>query len=95
MKQTAEITFETEETIVLRQGSAIVVEFCSGCGERVLMASPQTIAVLSGVSEREIFRLVEANQIHFAETGCILICMKSANESLEERHEKAKSIHTR
>lgn len=84
MKQRAEITFETEETIVLREGSRVQTEFCSGCGESVLMAPPQTTAALSNLTEREIFRLVEGNKIHFSESGHILICLRSITELLKE-----------
>ena len=77
MKQKAEITFVTEETIVFREGPCMRSAFCSACGERVLMASPQTIAAISNLTEREIFRLLEHNRIHFSETDRVLICMKS------------------
>jgi hypothetical protein len=77
MKQKAEITFETEETIVFREGSCIRSIFCPACGERVLMASPQAIAAISNLTEREIFRLLEYDRIHFSETDRVLICMKS------------------
>ncbi|MBC7899863.1 MAG: hypothetical protein H7070_07385 [Saprospiraceae bacterium] len=80
MKQRAEITFETQETIVLREGSKILTVFCPKCRKNVLMAAPQAIAILLGSTEREIFRLVEAGKIHFTETGRVLVCLKSLNE---------------
>ena len=84
MKQETEITFEIEETIVLRASSTVLTAFCPVCGEPVLMVSPQAITAISGLTEREIFRLVETNKIHFAETGRILICLKSINELIKK-----------
>lgn len=77
MKQHAEITFETEETVVLREGSKVCAVHCSNCGRSVLMGTPQAAAFLSGVSEREIFRWVELNLLHFTEFGRVMICFDS------------------
>lgn len=84
MKQRAEITFETEERVVLREESEISVYYCADCGKDVLMATPQAAALLSGVSEREIFRLIEANLLHFTENGRVLICLNSARSMKED-----------
>ena len=77
MKRKAEITFEVEETIVLRQAAQISSRFCLQCGALVEMASPCTFADFSDFTEREIFRLIEAGEIHFIEAGRILICLNS------------------
>ena len=77
MKRKAEITFEIEETIILRQAAQISSRFCLQCGALVEMASPQTIADFSNFTEREIFRLVEGGKIHFIEAERILICLNS------------------
>jgi len=79
-----EITFETEETVVLREGSKVSVEYCSKCGREVLMATPHAVAFLSGVSERHIFRMLEANLLHFTENERVLICLESVKPVLEE-----------
>jgi len=77
MKNPTEITFETEETVVLREGSRVCVEYCAGCQKEALMATPQTAGLLSGVGEREIFRLVESGLLHFVEGVRVLICLES------------------
>jgi len=77
MKRKAEITFEIEETVILRQAERISNRFCPQCGALVEMASPQTIADFSSLSEREIFRLVEAGKIHFIEAERVLVCLDS------------------
>lgn len=79
MRQPTEITFETEETVILREGSSVCIEYCSGCGKDVLMATPRTAALLSNSSERDIFRLLESNLIHFSENGRVLICLASVD----------------
>lgn len=72
-----EITFETEETVVLREGAKVSVEHCNACGHNVLMGTPQAAAFLLGVSEREIFRWVESGVLHFTEYDRVMICLDS------------------
>jgi hypothetical protein len=82
-----EITFETEETVVLREGSKVSLDHCPDCGREALMATPQAAAFLSGMSEREIFRLLEADLLHFTENGRVLICLESVNVPRKEEKE--------
>lgn len=77
MKRKAEITFEVEETIIVRHQAKILRALCPGCLRTVEMASPGTIADFSDFTEREIFRLIEAGKIHFIEVGRVLICLDS------------------
>ena len=84
MKQKAEITFEVEETTVLREGEATLTELCPFCARMVEMASPRLIAATSGPSERKIFRLIESGQIHFTETGRVLVCCRSLRIFMEQ-----------
>jgi hypothetical protein len=80
-----EITFETEETVVLREGSRVSIEFCLECGGDVLMATAHTVAFLSGTTERYIFRMLEADLLHFTENDRVLICLESAKSIVEDR----------
>lgn len=75
MKRTTEITFEIEETIIARSGGGLLKEFCDECQTRVTMATPSAVSALTGISEREIFRMIERGEIHFLETDRILICL--------------------
>jgi len=43
----------------------------------VEMALPNVAAVEFQISERRIFRLMEAKEIHFVETDRILVCLDS------------------
>ena len=72
-----EITFETEETVVLREGSKVSIDDCPGCGRRSLMVTPQAAAFLSDASERDIFRWLELNLLHFTEKDRVMICLDS------------------
>lgn len=74
MEQKAAITFELEETVVVRQGSRIIIDYCPRCQGDVDMISPNVLALLAGSGEREIFRLIEAGHIHFIEPGRVLAC---------------------
>ena len=77
MKQQAEIIFEKEETVLLRQSEATINEHCPNCEMFTIMATPEAVALLSGLSEREIFRLIEAGELHFHEGPKIYVCLKS------------------
>lgn len=77
MKQKTEITFEVEETIILRQVAETLTSFCPRCQVLVEMTTPQIAAALANLSEREIFRLIETGWLHFVETERVLICLNS------------------
>lgn len=77
MKQKTEITLEVEETIILRQSGNKFKAFCPQCQALVEMITPQITAALTGLGEREIFRLIEAAEIHFVEAERIFVCRDS------------------
>lgn len=77
MNQRAEITFEKEETVLLRQSSATRSDFCPFCKAVSVMATPEALTLISGVTEREIFRLIEAGEIHFYEGPKVYVCLNS------------------
>ena len=79
-----QITFETIERIILREGAMAENRFCRECDAGVLMVSPRAIAAASGLTEREIFRFVESAKLHFTEDEPILVCFKSVADLLNE-----------
>ncbi len=87
MKQRAEITFEIEEAIVIRQGEKLLREFCPLCEIVADMLTAQLASALSKKPEREIFRLIEAGKLHFNETGGGLICFDCLTASSAEQEE--------
>lgn len=83
MKRKAEITFEIEETTIVRQATKLVSAFCMQCQTPVKMLTPEIAAAFSGFSEREIFRLMEAGKIHFVEAERPYICRNSLENCVE------------
>ena len=77
MNQRAEVIFEKEETVLLRQSSATTNGFCPFCRAFTVMATPEALALMSSISEREIFRLIEAGEIHFYEGPKVYVCLNS------------------
>ena len=77
MKRRAEIKFETEETILFRQGPAAMTEYCSECRAIVHMMSPRAMAIFAKVSERVVFRLIETGDLHFVEKAGVFVCLNS------------------
>ena len=77
MKQKTEITFEVEETIILRQSRNRLEAFCPQCQALVEMITPQLAAAVSKTTIREIFRLIESGRLHFMETDEIRVCLNS------------------
>jgi hypothetical protein len=84
MSKLKQIVFEVAERVVVRSGEFTTAGDCPFCGEKVAMGTPCTAAALYGVTEREIFRLIEAGNIHFTEIAQVMICLKSIREFLEE-----------
>lgn len=84
----AKIVFEKEETLVLRQSRATMNEYCSLCQMLTTMVTPEALAMMSGLSEREIFRLIETSELHFYERPKVYVCLNSlaAIEQAELNH---------
>lgn len=74
MKRKAEITFEEQETVILRQSDSYLSDYCPRCQATVRLLAPEILAILVPISEREVFRLIELGQIHFVETKRIYVC---------------------
>jgi hypothetical protein len=77
MKQRAEITLEKEETVILRESSAIIDRFCPTCQVMVIMATPEAVSLICQIGEREIFRKIEAGEVHFIEGPKVYVCLRS------------------
>jgi hypothetical protein len=77
LKRRTEITVETQRLIVLRRHT--VNAWCATCGERAPSVTPSDAARLLGVSTRDIYRRIEAGEVHFTETTSeeLLICSRS------------------
>jgi hypothetical protein len=56
-----------------------VTAWCTQCGHDTRLMPPEDVALLTGVSAREIYRRVEVGVIHFTELakGGLLVCLNS------------------
>lgn len=76
-KRRVEVVIETKRRVMFGKPGATPVPPCELCSG---MLVPAELAVaMTGLSSRAIHRLVEAGQIHFAETpaGALLVCPDS------------------
>ena len=75
------ITAEKSETFIIRQlPNGPVRSWCSQCREEIECLTVDQTTMLTGLSARKIFRLVESEGIHFCEmeAGQLFICPNSA-----------------
>src|SRR5579859_2498962 len=92
--RTAEVTIETEESVVLR-GSAnqhAALMWCPVCRREVEMVTPEQAAQISGVTTRTIYRWIESGKLHFREArnASLLICRPALSDSFRQSHESGK-----
>ena len=83
MKRKAEITFEEQETVILKQSDGYMVDYCPRCQATVRWLTPEILAILIKVSEREVFRLIEAGRIQCVENKRIYVCPGCYEKGLE------------
>jgi hypothetical protein len=78
-KNKTEITIETHRTFIVRRRPNLTQGWCAGCDAIVSFASPEDAAQLAGCGVREIYRAIEAGQLHFIEPGDRLprVCLDS------------------
>jgi hypothetical protein len=76
MRQRTEVTFEIEETVVLRRGGRLLREHCPLCQTPTDLASLEVLSLLSGLSKEEIYCLVAAGLVYAIGNGEPLACLK-------------------
>jgi hypothetical protein len=78
-KRRTEITIEKRRVLVTSRRQAAVFAQCPTCREQVRMLTPDEAATACGASPRRIYQQIEADQLHFTETGAgrLLICLNS------------------
>jgi hypothetical protein len=72
------VTVEKERLLIVSRQRQVAA-WCEACRSEVKMIGAEEASVLTGLSQRAIFRLIEADQLHFSETrrGALLICLNS------------------
>ena len=90
IKRKFETLVATKRRYVIRQSPLIKQTTCANCGEPMLAI--EQAANLFGIKQRRIFQIIETRQIHFTESGAVMICLTSLAavldfESLEKINE--------
>ena len=69
-------TVEEHELIVIRGSRRLNRVLCANCSEAAVLVTIEEAVKMSGISARAIYHLLEAGEVHFAETaeGLTLIC---------------------
>ena len=68
---------EIDERIAVTNDEQQFEAYCSDCSKMTQMATPKTAGMLTEISEREVFRLIEGKEIHFIENDRVLVCIVS------------------
>jgi len=82
MKRSIEITVEAHQVTVIRPRRHFSLAWCAVCARRVEVLSPEQAAAAVGLSPQAIYRQIEAQRLHFAETdeGLVWVCLNSLLE---------------
>lgn len=74
---------ETHEVIRMTTEEQPLLGHCPACGRESVFVRPEAAARETGISQREIFRQIEAGKIHHLERpdGGILVCFASVAPS--------------
>lgn len=81
MTKKAEILIETRERILVRRLPNEIHAFCPECQASINFISPDTAAIVTRLTMRQIFCLVESGVIHSLETaeGLTFVCPTSVH----------------
>lgn len=81
--RTVELTVERSEFFAAAKSREPTLFRCVHCGTPAHFVTLAEAARVSGESVREIFRRIEAAEIHFFETpeGALLVCLASLNQN--------------
>jgi len=84
MKRTTKITIETERSWVIRRVNVDRRALCKVCNEMVYLITMDDASLMAQFDALTINKLLEAEAIHFIETGdkLLLVCLNSICRSL-------------
>ena len=85
IKRTTDIFIETSRQFTIRQSETAEQAFCTRCELPAPMLAVEQAADYFRLSRRRVYRIVERQTVHFAETetGAVLICLESLAAILE------------
>lgn len=84
------LALEFERTIVIRRRKGPLSVWCAGCNVDVVMLTPDEATVLTSITTRALFRLVDEGRVHFSETneGLVWICLPTLLGAIRSRSEQ-------
>ncbi len=71
------IMVEIDERIAVTDREQQFEAYCSDCKKMGEMVTPKMVSLLTEISEREVFRMIERAEVHFIENARVLVCMES------------------
>lgn len=88
IKRKVELTVTTNRRYIIRRPASKSSAECAVCGKPTLTAEQS--AKFFGISQRYLFRIIETNALHYAETETseVLICITSLAEFLSNGKRK-------
>ncbi len=75
---------EIDERIAVTSAEQQFEAYCSECKKMTEMATPKTASMLTNISEREVFRLIERKEAHFIESARVLVCIESIRKLMAD-----------
>jgi hypothetical protein len=83
-KRRTEIHFEIEEAVAIRTRT-LLLAYCQQCRKQSRMIAANEAAMVARLSAREIYRFVEARQLHFIEDrrGLLYVCADSLQQLID------------
>ncbi|HTS36724.1 MAG TPA: hypothetical protein VMH04_13700 [Candidatus Solibacter sp.] len=82
IRRVTAISIQTDEAILVRRDRNSAPVMCKQCS--AAMVSPEDAAGQIQRSVRDIYRMLEAGQLHFHETsaGAVLVCLESLRKAI-------------
>jgi hypothetical protein len=71
------VVVQTHQVTTVHWNRQPIVRWCPDCAAQVEMLTPESAAEIAGISSRDLFRRVEANEVHFidlVERGLLICC---------------------
>ena len=79
IKRKTEVVVQTHQVTTVHLTRQSICAWCGACRAAVLMLTPDEAAAVALCTGRDIYRRVDAGELHYLETddGALLICVNS------------------
>ncbi len=74
-----QIIIETNRRLTVKRRGKISENWCQQCNQPVAWVTPEEVVILTGISSRAVYQMVESGKAHFTETddGFLMVCLSS------------------